>query len=138
MAGGAEARIELAAPSPDDLVCGIGALSRLYLTKAIDRLQARQGWLERCMQAMAMTIFGMGWCKKPARYDDQPFARLLGSHAPRDRRRTDVHRSKTADKNAGLIFQTPFIFINHKSIFPLHHRPELALREEHRFAQGEG
>lgn len=26
------------------------------LGKAIDRLQARQGWLERCMQAMAMTL----------------------------------------------------------------------------------
>lgn len=26
------------------------------LTKAIDRLQERQGWLERCMQAMAMTM----------------------------------------------------------------------------------
>ncbi|OPF64322.1 nucleotidyl transferase AbiEii/AbiGii toxin family protein [Hydrogenophaga sp. H7] len=26
------------------------------LAKAIDRLQGRQGWLERCMQAMAMTL----------------------------------------------------------------------------------
>jgi hypothetical protein len=26
------------------------------LAKAIDRLQAREGWLERCMQAMAMTM----------------------------------------------------------------------------------
>ena len=26
------------------------------LTKAIDRLQERHGWLERCMQAMAMTM----------------------------------------------------------------------------------
>ena len=26
------------------------------LGKAIDRLQARQGWLERCMQTMAMTM----------------------------------------------------------------------------------
>lgn len=26
------------------------------LAKAIDRLQQRQGWLERCMQAMAMTL----------------------------------------------------------------------------------
>ncbi len=26
------------------------------LTKAIDRLQERQGWIERCMQAMAMTL----------------------------------------------------------------------------------
>ena len=26
------------------------------LTKAIDRLQERQGWLDRCMQAMAMTM----------------------------------------------------------------------------------
>jgi hypothetical protein len=26
------------------------------LTKAIDRLQERKDWLERCMQAMAMTM----------------------------------------------------------------------------------
>jgi hypothetical protein len=26
------------------------------LAKAIDRLQERQGWLERCMQAMAITM----------------------------------------------------------------------------------
>ncbi|MDT4869903.1 hypothetical protein FQZ97_1049580 [compost metagenome] len=26
------------------------------LAKAINRLQERQGWLERCMQAMAMTL----------------------------------------------------------------------------------
>lgn len=26
------------------------------MTKAIDRLQERQGWLERCMQVMAMSM----------------------------------------------------------------------------------
>ena len=105
-----EARITLEAPGPDDVVCGIGTLTRLDLAtskllansdrqaddgvfsrdvidlammdlrlpllrtalskaeqaygpavardlaKAIDRLQERQGWLERCMQAMAMTM----------------------------------------------------------------------------------
>jgi len=105
-----EARIELEAPSPGDVVCGISTLTRLDLAtskllansdrqaddgvfsrdvidlammdlrlpllraaltkatqaygpavardlaKAIDRLQERQGWLDRCMQAMAMTM----------------------------------------------------------------------------------
>ena len=43
-----EARITLQAPAPDDTVCGVG--------KAIDRLQNRTGWLERCIQAMAMQM----------------------------------------------------------------------------------
>lgn len=105
-----EARIALAAPSRDDMVCGVSTLTPLDLAaskllansdrqaddgvfsrdvidlammglrlpllrkalakaeqaygpavardlaKAIDRLQARQGWLDRCMQAMAMTL----------------------------------------------------------------------------------
>jgi len=80
-----EARIALESPGPEDVVCGIGTLTRLDLammdlrlpllraaltkatqaygaavardlTKAIDRLQERQGWLERCMQTMAMTM----------------------------------------------------------------------------------
>lgn len=105
-----EARIELALPGPDDLICGVGALSVLDLAaskllansdrqaddgvfsrdvidlammdlplaplraavekasqaygmavtrdlaKAIDRLQHRTGWLERCMQVMAMDM----------------------------------------------------------------------------------
>lgn len=33
-----------------------GQAIRADLGKAIDRLQHRQGWLERCMQAMAMTL----------------------------------------------------------------------------------
>jgi hypothetical protein len=105
-----EARIELEAPGPDDVVCGIATLTlldlatskllansdrqaddsvfsrdvidlammglRLHqlrmamvkaeqaygpavardLAKAIDRLQKRPDWLERCMQVMAMTL----------------------------------------------------------------------------------
>ena len=105
-----ETRIALETPGPDDVVCGIGTLTRLDLAAsellansdrqaddsvfsrdvidlammglrlpvlrkamakaeqaygpavardlatAIDRLQKRQGWLERCMQAMAMTL----------------------------------------------------------------------------------
>lgn len=105
-----EARIELQAPGPQDLLCGIGTLTELDLAaskllanadrqaddgvfsrdvidlammnltlpqlraalekateaygaaitkdlaKAIDRLQNRQGWLERCMQVMAMNM----------------------------------------------------------------------------------
>lgn len=105
-----EARITLEAAGPDDVLCGIGTLTRLDLAsskllanadrqaddgvfsrdvidlammdlrlpalraalakateaygpavardlaKAIDRLQERQGWLERCMQVMAMTL----------------------------------------------------------------------------------
>jgi hypothetical protein len=105
-----EARIELALPGPDDVICGVGALSVLDLAaskllansdrqaddgvfsrdvidlammdlslaqlraavekasqaygmavtrdlaKAIDRLQHRTGWLERCMQVMAMDM----------------------------------------------------------------------------------
>lgn len=105
-----EARIALAVPGTDDVVCGIGTLTPLDLAaskllansdrqaddgvfsrdvidmammglrlpvlrmalakaeqaygpavardlgKAIDRLQERQGWLERCMKAMAMTL----------------------------------------------------------------------------------
>lgn len=105
-----ETRIALETPGPDDVVCGIGSLTRLDLAAsellansdrqaddsvfsrdvidlammglrlpvlrkamakaeqaygpavardlatAIDRLQKRQGWLERCMQAMAMTL----------------------------------------------------------------------------------
>lgn len=105
-----EARIELQAPGPQDLLCGVGTLTALDLAaskllanadrqaddgvfsrdvidlammnltllqlraalekateaygaaitkdlaKAIDRLQNRQGWLERCMQVMAMNM----------------------------------------------------------------------------------
>ena len=105
-----EARIALEAPGPEDVVCGIGTLTRLDLatskllansdrqaddgvfsrdvidlammdlrlpqlraamnkatqaygpavardlTKAIDRLQERKDWLERCMQAMTMSM----------------------------------------------------------------------------------
>ncbi len=105
-----EARIALAAPGPQDAVCGIGALPRLDLAatkmlansdryaddgvfsrdlidlammdlplpllrqalqkaevaygaaiardlaKALDRVQQRQGWLERCMQVMGMRL----------------------------------------------------------------------------------
>jgi hypothetical protein len=105
-----EARIELAAPTKDDMVCGVGTLTLLDLAtskllansdrqaddgvfsrdvidlammslplpllrnalakaeqaygpsvardlaKAINCLQERQGWLDRCMQAMAMTL----------------------------------------------------------------------------------
>ena len=105
-----EARITLEAAGPDDVLCGIGTLTRLDLAsskllanadrqaddgvfsrdvidlammdlhlpalraalakateaygpavardlaRAIDRLQERQGWLERCMQVMAMTL----------------------------------------------------------------------------------
>lgn len=35
---------------------GYGETIRLDLGKAIDRLQERQGWMERCMQAMAMDM----------------------------------------------------------------------------------
>ncbi|MFM2074939.1 MAG: hypothetical protein RJB34_1244 [Pseudomonadota bacterium] len=57
-----EARITLQAPSAQDQICGIGTLTVLdmaaskLLAKAIDRLQNRQGWLERCMQVMDMNM----------------------------------------------------------------------------------
>ena len=76
-----EARIELEAPGPQDVLCGVNTLTPLDLAaskllansdrqaddgvfsrdvidlaKAIDRMQNRPGWLERCMQAMAMDM----------------------------------------------------------------------------------
>ena len=76
-----EARIELEAPGPQDVLCGVNTLTPLDLAaskllansdrqaadgvfsrdvidlaKAIDRMQNRPGWLERCMQAMAMEM----------------------------------------------------------------------------------
>jgi hypothetical protein len=57
-----EARIELEAPGPQDVLCGVNTLTPLdlaaskLLAKAIDRMQNRPGWLERCMQAMAMDM----------------------------------------------------------------------------------
>jgi hypothetical protein len=55
-------RITLQAPSAQDQICGIGTLTVLdmaaskLLANAIDRLQNRQGWLERCMQVMNMNM----------------------------------------------------------------------------------
>lgn len=76
-----EGRIELDTPGLGDMACGIttlppldmatskllvssdrwyddGAFSRdlIDLAKAIDRVEERTGWLERCMEAMAMDI----------------------------------------------------------------------------------
>jgi hypothetical protein len=76
-----EARIELEAPGPQDVLCGVNTLTPLDLAaskllansdrqaddgvfsrdvidlaKAIDRMRNRPGWLERCMQAMAMEM----------------------------------------------------------------------------------
>lgn len=51
-----EARITLDTPAQADALCGVSTLTVRDLARAIDRIKTRQGWLERCMQAMAMDM----------------------------------------------------------------------------------